>query len=119
MLLGFASSSTYGTKARAAVEAGDPTMLQNATTNLQQANDHMAKVNNLLAGGAGDRDLNAADRVHTRRDAPVSSRIQRLIPSVVGCDGRSLRLNTTYIGKRGHCLQRDERKKERADDGND
>jgi hypothetical protein len=48
LLLGFASSSTYGTKARAAVEAGDPTMLQNATTNLQQANDHMAKVNNLL-----------------------------------------------------------------------
>jgi hypothetical protein len=47
-LLAFESSSTYGTSARAAVEAGDPTMLQNATTNLQQANDHLAKANSLL-----------------------------------------------------------------------
>jgi hypothetical protein len=47
-LLAFESNSTYGTSARAAVEAGDPTMLQNATTNLQQANDHLAKANSLL-----------------------------------------------------------------------
>ncbi|HEX5500375.1 MAG TPA: hypothetical protein VFX03_14145 [Thermomicrobiales bacterium] len=47
-LLAFEANSTYGTTARAAVEAGDPPMLQNATTNLQQANDHLAKANSLL-----------------------------------------------------------------------
>jgi hypothetical protein len=47
-MLAFESNSAYGTTARAAVEAGDPTMLQNATTNLQQANDHLAKANSLL-----------------------------------------------------------------------
>jgi hypothetical protein len=48
VLLGLESASTYGTTARAAVEAGDPTMLHNAMTNLQQANDHLAKATSLL-----------------------------------------------------------------------
>src|SRR5689334_1079491 len=42
-LLAFESNSTYGTSARAAVEAGDPTMLQNATTNLRSEERRVGK----------------------------------------------------------------------------